>query len=61
MRTSTRTVLNSRQELQTLVLASLGTGNRHGYAIRKDIEETFGRIVGQGALYGALKALLGRA
>src|ERR1019366_3857460 len=60
MRTSNSSVSKGRHELQTLVLTSLESGAKHGYAIRQNIEETFGRAVGQGALYGALNALVAK-
>jgi DNA-binding PadR family transcriptional regulator len=40
-----------------LVLTSLAAGNRHGYALLKDIESFSGVILSPGTLYGALAKL----
>jgi DNA-binding PadR family transcriptional regulator len=40
-----------------LVLSSLAGGDRHGYALIKDIEEFAGVTLGPGTLYGALNRL----
>ncbi len=40
-----------------LILASLAGGDRHGYALIKDIEEFAGVTLGPGTLYGALVRL----
>lgn len=40
-----------------LVLSSLAGGDRHGYALIKDIEEFAGVALGPGTLYGALTRL----
>jgi DNA-binding PadR family transcriptional regulator len=40
-----------------LVLASLAGGEKHGYAMVKDIEELAGVHLGPGTLYGALSRL----
>lgn len=40
-----------------LILASLASGPKHGYAITLDIEEVTGRRPGPGTLYGALARL----
>ena len=40
-----------------LVLGSLATGDKHGYAIAEDIEQRTGRRPGPGTLYGAIARL----
>jgi DNA-binding PadR family transcriptional regulator len=40
-----------------LVLTSLAGGNKHGYALMKDIEDFSGVRLGPGTLYGALARL----
>lgn len=40
-----------------LILSSLAGGDRHGYALIKDIEEFAGVSLGPGTLYGALSRL----
>jgi DNA-binding PadR family transcriptional regulator len=40
-----------------LVLSSLAGGDRHGYALIKDIEQFAGITLGPGTLYGALTRL----
>lgn len=40
-----------------LVLTSLADGDKHGYAIMKDIEQIAGVLLGPGSLYGALDRL----
>ncbi|MEU4191816.1 PadR family transcriptional regulator [Kribbella sp. NPDC026611] len=42
---------------QTLVLAVLADGPKHGYAINSGIEELTGERLGAGSLYGALSRL----
>jgi DNA-binding PadR family transcriptional regulator len=46
---------------QMHILLALADGERHGYAIMREVEaETAGRIkLGPGTLYGAIKTLLG--
>jgi DNA-binding PadR family transcriptional regulator len=44
-------------EPSVLVLASLSSGPKHGYALIKDIEELAGATLGPGTLYGALSRL----
>jgi DNA-binding PadR family transcriptional regulator len=39
------------------ILASLGTGPKHGYAIMTDVEAMTGEPLGPGTLYGALARL----
>ena len=43
-----------------LILASLSSGPKHGYALIKDIEEIAGATLGPGTLYGALTRLVQR-
>lgn len=40
-----------------LVLGSLASGDKHGYAIADDLEEQTGRRPGPGTLYGAIARL----
>jgi DNA-binding PadR family transcriptional regulator len=40
-----------------LVLVSLADGPKHGYAITVDVEQTSGRRLGPGTLYGVLDRL----
>jgi DNA-binding PadR family transcriptional regulator len=40
-----------------LVLGSLASGPKHGYAITEDVAETTGSRLGPGTLYGALARL----
>src|SRR4051794_40084375 len=40
-----------------LILTSLAGGDRHGWALIKDIEEFAGVVLGPGTLYGALSRL----
>ena len=40
-----------------LILSSLAGGDKHGYALIKDIEEFAGVTLGPGTLYGALARL----
>ena len=47
-------------ERSVLVLTSLAGGDRHGYALIKDIEEFAGVKLGAGTLYGALAVLAER-
>jgi DNA-binding PadR family transcriptional regulator len=44
-------------EPSVLILASLSSGAKHGYALIKDIEEIAGATLGPGTLYGALTRL----
>ena len=43
-----------------LILVSLASGEKHGYAMMQDIQETSGVRVGPGTLYAALARLEGR-
>ena len=47
-------------EPSVLILASLSSGPKHGYALVKDIEEIAGTTLGPGTLYGALSRLVQR-
>jgi DNA-binding PadR family transcriptional regulator len=49
--------LGRYSEPALLVLTSLASGDRHGYAITDDIETLTGRRPGPGTLYGALSRL----
>jgi DNA-binding PadR family transcriptional regulator len=42
------------------ILAALGDGPHHGYAIMTEVERTSGRPLGPGTLYAALSRLEGR-
>ena len=44
-------------EPSVLILTSLATGIKHGYALTKDIEEFAGVTLGPGTLYGAIARL----
>ena len=44
-------------EPSVLILASLSSGPKHGYALIKDIKEIAGATLGPGTLYGALTRL----
>ena len=44
-------------ERSTLVLTSLAGGNKHGYALIKDVESFSGVKLGPGTLYAALSRL----
>ena len=41
----------------TLILTSLSSGERHGYALQQDIERFAGVRLGPGTLYGAIARL----
>jgi DNA-binding PadR family transcriptional regulator len=43
-----------------LILTSLASGPKHGYALQKDIETFAGVNLGPGTLYGAISRLEGR-
>lgn len=45
---------------QLLILTSLSTGPKHGYAIGKDVHGLSGTSLGTGALYGAIARLEGK-
>ncbi len=43
-----------------LILASLSSGPKHGYAITRDVRDFAGISLGPGTLYGAITRLEGR-
>jgi DNA-binding PadR family transcriptional regulator len=43
-----------------LILTSLASGPKHGYALARDIEEFSGAALGPGTLYGAITRLAER-
>jgi DNA-binding PadR family transcriptional regulator len=43
-----------------LIMTSLASGAKHGYALARDIEQFAGVTLGPGTLYGAISALEGR-
>ena len=45
-------------EPATLILLSLASGPKHGYAIMQDVEEQMGVKLGPGTLYGAIGKLI---
>jgi DNA-binding PadR family transcriptional regulator len=45
-------------EPSVLILASLSSGPKHGYALIKDIEQIADTTLGPGTLYGALTRLV---
>jgi len=47
-------------EPAVLILTSLASGAKHGYALTKDITEFAGVVLGPGTLYGALTRLVER-
>ncbi len=49
--------LGRNNEPSVLILTSLASGNRHGYALTKDIEAFAGVALGPGTLYGAIARL----
>ena len=49
--------LNRANEPGVLILTSLAGGEKHGYALAKDIEEFAGVALGPGTLYGAITRL----
>lgn len=44
-------------EPSVLILTSLASGDKHGYALSRDIEEFAGVTLGPGTLYGAITRL----
>ena len=54
---STRGELGRNNEPSVLILTSLASGSKHGYALTKDIEEFAGVTLGPGTLYGAIARL----
>jgi DNA-binding PadR family transcriptional regulator len=49
--------LGRANEPAVLILTSLASGTKHGYALAKDIEEFAGVNLGPGTLYGAITRL----
>jgi DNA-binding PadR family transcriptional regulator len=49
--------LGRPNEPAVLILTSLASGTKHGYALAKDIEEFAGVNLGPGTLYGAITRL----
>src|ERR1019366_3602147 len=49
--------LGRPNEPAVLILTSLASGTKHGYALTKDIEEFAGVRLGPGTLYGAIARL----
>jgi DNA-binding PadR family transcriptional regulator len=49
--------LGRNNEPSLLILMSLASGNKHGYALTKDIEGFAGVTLGPGTLYGAITRL----
>jgi DNA-binding PadR family transcriptional regulator len=47
-------------EPSALILASLSSGPKHGYALIKDIEQIADATLGPGTLYGALTGVVQR-
>lgn len=47
----------TRNDPGTLILTSLASGPKHGYALQRDIEEFAGVALGPGTLYGAIARL----
>jgi DNA-binding PadR family transcriptional regulator len=50
----------SRNDPAALILTSLASGAKHGYALQQDIESFAGVRLGPGTLYGAISRLEGR-
>lgn len=53
--------LGRYSEPALLILISLASGPKHGYAMAQDIEEVSGQRLGPGTLYGAITRLEERA
>jgi len=49
--------LGRANEPGVLILTSLASGSKHGYALAKDIEDFAGVTLGPGTLYGAITRL----
>ena len=49
--------LARHNEPAVLILTSLASGTKHGYALTKDISEFSGVVLGPGTLYGAIARL----
>ena len=46
-----------RNDPSTLILTSLASGPKHGYALQQDIARFSGTVLGPGTLYGAIGRL----
>ncbi|HEY5303651.1 MAG TPA: PadR family transcriptional regulator [Acidimicrobiales bacterium] len=49
--------LGRQSEPSFLILTSLASGDKHGYALAKDVEAFSGVVLGPGTLYGAISRL----
>ena len=49
--------LGRRNDPGVLIMTSLASGAKHGYALARDIERFAGVTLGPGTLYGAITAL----
>src|SRR5665213_4379647 len=49
--------LGRQSEPSFLILTSLASGEKHGYALAKDVEAFAGVVLGPGTLYGAITRL----
>src|SRR5665213_964271 len=49
--------LGRQSEPSFLILTSLASGEKHGYALAKDVEAFSGVVLGPGTLYGAISRL----
>jgi len=49
--------VGKRNDPGILIMTSLASGAKHGYALARDIEEFAGVTLGPGTLYGAITAL----
>jgi DNA-binding PadR family transcriptional regulator len=49
--------LGRRNDPGVLIMTSLASGAKHGYALARDIEKFAGVTLGPGTLYGAITAL----
>jgi DNA-binding PadR family transcriptional regulator len=49
--------LGRQSEPSVLILTSLASGEKHGYALAKDVEAFSGVVLGPGTLYGAITRL----
>jgi DNA-binding PadR family transcriptional regulator len=56
-RTTPVSGLERNNEPAVLILTSLASGDKHGYALSKDIEGFAGIVLGPGTLYGAITRL----
>ena len=56
-RSASKGDLGRSNEPPVLILTSLASGPKHGYALTKDIEEFAGVPLGPGTLYGAIARL----